>query len=174
MGNLTQHFAAPGKTHITLDKSTVGTANFSQHLAGGEVNDLVGFEALVGFAPAQYGNVDHGGFSQVRAGGKKFSASWHLAHARAAWEVYYTLPVQHIAVHRRNDQGGANQEESPVLLGPEALVFVASGRGQRTAIRPILVVATHGKQEHNSPESTERGHPVGDARPNGATQSRPN
>ena len=39
--------------------AAVGPADLGEHLAGGEVDDLVDLQALVRLAPAQDGNVDH-------------------------------------------------------------------------------------------------------------------
>ena len=59
--DLAQHVAGPlGVAHVALDQPAVGPADLGQHLAGGEVDDLVGLEALVRLAPAQDGDVDHG------------------------------------------------------------------------------------------------------------------
>ena len=59
-GDLAQHVAGPlGVAHVALDQAAVGPADLGEHLAGGEVDDLVDLEALVRLAPAEDGDVDH-------------------------------------------------------------------------------------------------------------------
>src|SRR5262249_13810820 len=59
-GYFAQHLAgALGMTHVAFDESGVGPAHLGKHLARGKVDDLVHVETLVGFAPAQHGDVYH-------------------------------------------------------------------------------------------------------------------
>ena len=60
-GNLAEHVAgALGEAHVAFDQCRVGPADLGEDFAGDEVNDLVGLEALVRFAPTEHGDVKHG------------------------------------------------------------------------------------------------------------------
>ncbi len=52
--------SALGVAHIALDQPRIGAADFGQRFTRGEVNDLIEIKALVGFAPAKDGDVQHG------------------------------------------------------------------------------------------------------------------
>ena len=61
MGISRSDVAGPlGVAHVALDNAAVGPADLGQHFAGGEMDDLVDFQALVGFAPTEDGDVQHG------------------------------------------------------------------------------------------------------------------
>ena len=55
--------------HVALQQAGIGLAHFSDRLAGHEVDDFVDFQRLVGLAPAQDRNVQHGRSSVERIGG---------------------------------------------------------------------------------------------------------
>jgi len=59
-GDLAENVAGPlGVAHVALDQGRVGPPDLSQHLAGGEVDDLVRLQALVRLAPTEHGDADH-------------------------------------------------------------------------------------------------------------------
>src|SRR5262249_37306979 len=73
-GQLSQGVAGPpGQAHVLGDQRGVGPADLGQHLPAVEVDDLVDLDALVGLAPAEDGDVQHGE-----------SPSWAGAWGRAA------------------------------------------------------------------------------------------
>jgi hypothetical protein len=61
-GHLAENVAgAPGVAHVALDEAAVGAADLGQRLTGGEMDDFIDIEALVGLALAEDGDVGHGG-----------------------------------------------------------------------------------------------------------------
>src|SRR5262249_33161417 len=51
---------ALGVAHVALNQAAVGPADLGEHLAGGEVDDLIDVQTLVRLAPTQDGDVYHG------------------------------------------------------------------------------------------------------------------